>query len=283
MPCNSARKPSRSCRPRPSRSTDPGRHHIHFAPRDGAQQTLHRRAILACAAAADTSSVERVSNDPAVQLCDRAQLVDLILGGLLLGGAADIERDMLWHDRIMLRRAAQRIGGTSAVAGTVVLLLLIPPHGILSDNEENYFVLAERFVDGNVWPRETAVFDASPHRTLSDATLGALVWAVGYTPAQVATRLLVVTAYALVLPPLFGAVGLAALDAAVVVMSMALIGQDLVGGEWLFSGYEAKVAAYILVLSALRIVLVGEAIAKTFIVAPRPRSDDVRTGVSGIR
>jgi hypothetical protein len=54
---------------------------------------------------------------------------------------------------------------------------------------------------------------------------------------------------------------LAALDAAVVVMSMALVGQDIVGGEWLFSGYEAKVAAYILVLSALRIVLVGERIA----------------------
>ena len=28
----------------------------------------------------------------------------------------------------------------------IVLLCLIPPHGILSDNEENYFALAERFV-----------------------------------------------------------------------------------------------------------------------------------------
>lgn len=162
----------------------------------------------------------------------------------------------------MPRRAAQGIGGAGAIAGTavltVVLLLLIPPHGILSDNEENYFVLAARFVDGRVWPHETAVFDVSPYRTLSDATLGALVWAIGYAPAQVATRLLAVTAYALVLPPLFGAFGLAALDAAVVVMSMALIGQDIVGGEWLFSGYEAKVAAYILVLCALRIVLVRE-------------------------
>ncbi|MGC1411496.1 MAG: hypothetical protein WA864_21420 [Acetobacteraceae bacterium] len=65
---------------------------------------------------------------------------------------------------------------------------------------------------------------------------------IGYKPAQVATLLLTVAAYALVLPPLFGVFALSALDAAVVVMSMALIGQDFVGGEWLFSGYEAKVA-----------------------------------------
>ena len=51
---------------------------------------------------------------------------------------------------------------------------------------------------------------------------------------------------------------LTALDTAVVIMSMALIGQDIVGGEWIFSGYEAKVAAYILVLAALRLVLTRE-------------------------
>ena len=162
-------------------------------------------------------------------------------------------------------RVTQKTGYTGAIVETavltVVLLLLIPPRGILSDNEENYFALAERFVDGSAWSLETAVFDTSPHRTLSDATLGAVIWAIGYTPAQVATRLLTVAAYALVLPPLFGVFALSALDAAVVVMSMALIGQDIVGGEWLFSGYEAKVAAYILVLSALRLVFVREGLA----------------------
>src|SRR4051794_41985731 len=40
-------------------------------------------------------------------------------------------------------------------------------------------------------------------------------------------------------------------------MTMGLIGQDIVGGEWLFSGYEAKVAAYVLVLAALRLVVVS--------------------------
>ena len=35
------------------------------------------------------------------------------------------------------------------------LLLLIPPHGILSENEENYFALAARFVSGAAWPQGT--------------------------------------------------------------------------------------------------------------------------------
>jgi hypothetical protein len=152
-------------------------------------------------------------------------------------------------------------GSRGAIGGillVVVLLSLIPPYGLLSENEENYFALAERFVAGSAWPRETAVFDASPHRALSDGTLGALVSAIGYTPAQIAARLLTVAGYALVLPSLFSVLALSALDAAVVVMSMALLGQDIVGGGWLFSGYEAKVAAYILVLWALYLVLVEE-------------------------
>ncbi len=173
-------------------------------------------------------------------------------------------------------RAGQTVGGiVSAVAaalrgrrgavGTVILiialLLLIPPHGILTENEENYFALAERFVDGSAWPQETAVFDASPHRMLSDGTLGALVSAIGYEPAQVVTRSLTVAAYALVLPTLFSVFRLTALDAALAVMMMALIGEDIIGGEWMFSGYEAKVAAYAIVLAALRLVLVSERLA----------------------
>ncbi len=132
---------------------------------------------------------------------------------------------------------------------------------ILSENEENYFALAERFVDGSAWPQETAVFDASPHRMLSDGTLGALVSAIGYEPAQVVTRSLTVAAYALVLPTLFSVFRLTALDAALAVMMMALIGEDIIGGEWMFSGYEAKVAAYVIVLAALRLVLVSERLA----------------------
>jgi hypothetical protein len=102
------------------------------------------------------------------------------------------------------------------------------------------------------------VFDASRHRMLSDATLGFLVSSIGYAGAQVVTRLLAVVGYSLALPPLFAVFGLSALDAALAVIGMWVIGQDIVGGEWLFSGYEAKVTAYVLVLVALRLVLLGQ-------------------------
>jgi hypothetical protein len=113
----------------------------------------------------------------------------------------------------------------------LVLILLLPPHGILSDNEENYFALAERFVDGSAWPGTTAIFDASRHRMLSDVTLGSLVSTVGFVSAQVLTRLLAIVGYMLTLPALFRVFGLSALDAALAVMAMALVGQDIIGGE----------------------------------------------------
>ena len=168
---------------------------------------------------------------------------------------------MAKSDEAHMAWAGREISGIRAATGTAILIIallfLIPPHGILSENEENYFALAERFVNGSAWPRETAVFDASRHRILSDAMLGALVSAIGYAPAQVVTRLLAVAAYAIVLPTLFGVFALSALEAALAVMTMGLVGQDIVGGEWLFDGYEAKVAAYVLVLAALRFVLVS--------------------------
>src|SRR5262249_29423782 len=150
----------------------------------------------------------------------------------------------------MTRWPAEPWSGASLAGSALlvlVLLLLIPPHGILTENEEDYFALAERLADGSAWPQATAVFDASRHRVLSDATLGFLVSWIGCAGAQVVTRLLAVIGYALALPPLFAVFGLTALDSALAVMGMSLIGQDIIGGEWLFSGYEAKVAAYVLV------------------------------------
>ena len=145
-----------------------------------------------------------------------------------------------------------RIARFANFAGISVLVLalglLIPPNGMLSENEENYFALAKRFVDGIARPGTTAIFDASKHRMLSDVTLGSLVSTVGYVPAQVLTRVLAIAGYTLTLSALFRVFGLTALDAALAVMATALIGQDIIGGEWLFNGYEAKVVAYVLVL-----------------------------------
>jgi hypothetical protein len=71
-----------------------------------------------------------------------------------------------------LGRSARYANLAGTIVLVLVLILLIPPHGILSENEENDFAFAERFVDGSAWPGTTAVFDASRHRMLSDVTLG---------------------------------------------------------------------------------------------------------------
>jgi hypothetical protein len=160
--------------------------------------------------------------------------------------------------KAVLRRSTT---ASEILALIIALLLTIPPNGILSPNEENYFALAERFARGSAWAEETAIFDSSRHLLLSNLTLGTLISAIGYVPAQVTTRLLAVAGYTFVLLALFRVLELSALDAALAVMTTALVGQDIIGGEWLFSGYEAKVAAYVLVIAAIRFVLVTRQLA----------------------
>src|SRR5262245_28168471 len=66
------------------------------------------------------------------------------------------------------------LGGRIA-ALFMVLLCLIPPDGMLSDNEEEYFQLAARSVSAIPNSPESAVFDSSPHRIVADRLFGWLV------------------------------------------------------------------------------------------------------------
>lgn len=132
----------------------------------------------------------------------------------------------------------------------LILLSLMPPDGALSDNEEDYFALAAHSVASQV-PPNSAVFDASRHRAASEFLLGHLIAVVGFAGAQIMTRLLAAAAYAFLLCALFRRFALSALDAVLVILVFALLGQTLVGGEWLFNGFEAKVVAYGFVLAGL--------------------------------
>jgi hypothetical protein len=142
-----------------------------------------------------------------------------------------------------------------------LLLCLLPPDGVLSDNEENYFQLGAQLVSAAPTSTYTAVIDGSWHRVVSDLLLGGLVHFVGYGAAQIITRALAALAYAMVLRALFRRFGLSTIDAVLVVVIFALMGQTLIGGEWLFNGYEAKVAAYGLVLAGLAVALDGRGYA----------------------
>src|SRR5260221_5057431 len=157
------------------------------------------------------------------------------------------------HKLPALRRIPPEKASVLAQAGLllVVLLLLLPPDGVLTDNEENYFQLAAQAVAGVPTPANSAVFDASRHRFLSELLLGPLIALCGFEAAQIVTRVLTAAAFALLLPRLFRLLSLPALDGAIVVMGFALLGPNLIGGEWLFRGFEAKIVAYGFVLAAL--------------------------------
>jgi hypothetical protein len=143
------------------------------------------------------------------------------------------------------------------VALFLVLLCLIPPDGVLSENEENYFQLAARSVSSAPVAPETAVFDGSHHRFVADHVLGWLIGLTGFAGAQIVGRCLAAFAYATALLALCRRLELSGLDAVLAVMIFALLGQTLFGGEWLFNGLEAKVAAYVGVLAGLAMVLRG--------------------------
>jgi hypothetical protein len=133
----------------------------------------------------------------------------------------------------------------------VLLICLIQPNGLLTDNEEDYFGLAHRFVTGAAAQSDSALFDSSPHRALNEVLLGGLIVAMGYERAQIVARLAVTAAFSMLLYVLFDRFGLSPVDGAIVLAVFGLLHQQIMGGEWLFSGYEAKVAAYAFVMAGM--------------------------------
>jgi hypothetical protein len=162
-------------------------------------------------------------------------------------------------------RTLDRLNRPAAMAAALVpvLLCLIPPDGALTDNEEDYFQLAARSVAAAPPSPLSAVFDSAQHRVVIDHLLGWLIALTGFGGAQIVTHTLAALAYALALAAVFRRLALDALDAVLVVVVFAVSGQALFGGEWLFDGFEAKVAAYVCVLFGLAGTLRGARLAGT--------------------
>ncbi len=162
----------------------------------------------------------------------------------------------------MVRDGSWRHEAAAIAALFLLLLCLIPPDGVLSGNEENYFQLALNSIAAAPALPETAVFDSSHHRFVADHLLGWLIAGLGYGKAQIVARLAAALAYALALNVLFHRFGLDALEGVLVVIVFALLGQTMFGEEWLFYSAEAKVAAYVLVLAGLAVVIGGGSLSR---------------------
>jgi hypothetical protein len=132
-----------------------------------------------------------------------------------------------------------------------ILLLLVPPNGVLDDNEEHYFAIARHSVAAEEPAPASAVMEGMPHTYLFAQGMGTLIGTLGYERAQVVGRTVVALLYALALGSFAAALGLGALGASAAVLAFWLTGQDLFGGEFMISGAEPKTFAYPVILFAL--------------------------------
>lgn len=142
-------------------------------------------------------------------------------------------------------------------AATGLLLLLIPPNGALSGNEEYYLSVALQFWNPAALPKDTVLFGGMPHALLFGGLLGPIVDVWGFPAAQIIGRSLVVLLYAAALTRLWRVAGLGVLELIIVLLGFSAADQMLFANEWMFHFVEAKVFAYALTLVAIADYLEG--------------------------
>lgn len=125
-------------------------------------------------------------------------------------------------------------------------------------NEENYFLLAHRRVEPSAFSSFHAAFDASRARFVFEYLMGTIVMHVGYPGAHVIARLLMSVLFAVGLTVFFSSFALSPLRALSVMGMFWLVGQQLLGGEWIFGGVESKTFAYAAVLAGLGLAFRGK-------------------------
>jgi hypothetical protein len=155
--------------------------------------------------------------------------------------------------------ARARRGWALALAVLPLLVLMLAPTG-WNSNEHHYFALAHRAVAPADFGAYHAAFDHSDARAASAWIMGGAVEALGYDGAQTLLRWVLIGLYAAALAAFGRALGLDALALVAVVALFRLLGESLIGDEWLFQGVEAKAFAYPFVLAGLACVLGGRAV-----------------------
>ena len=136
----------------------------------------------------------------------------------------------------------------------VLLLLLLAfylPTWTWTGNEENYFQLAYRRIAPGAFSPWSAVFDHANARVVAETLYGGLIELLGYESAHLVARVGTAALYAAGLAAMFASVRLSLIEAGAVVLTFHLLGEQILGGEWLFDGTEPKTMAYALVFVAI--------------------------------
>lgn len=144
-----------------------------------------------------------------------------------------------------------------ATFGPLMLALLAPmlvlylPAEIWTANEEHYFQLALRRVAPELFSPWHAAFDSSQGRIVGEYLFGTLVQFAGYESAHALARGAMAVLYAGSLAALFASIRFSIVEALFVVALFRLLGEQILGAEWLFDGVESKTIAYALVFIAI--------------------------------
>jgi hypothetical protein len=138
-----------------------------------------------------------------------------------------------------------------SLALLVPMLAFFLPTSVWTGNEENYFQLALRRVAPDAFSPWHAVFDYSNGRFVSEYLYGLLIKAIGYESAHTFARIGTAALYSGSLAALFASVRLSIVEAVAAIIAFRLLGEQILGGEWLFQGAEPKTLAYALVFVAM--------------------------------
>jgi len=152
-----------------------------------------------------------------------------------------------------------------AVLAPVFLLLLAPTEW--TSNEENYFQLAYQQVAPEAFGEHHAIFDGAKARVVAEIFMGTAVKWFGYETAHVVLRVFLALLYAVGLASFFSAIGIAAIESVLIIAVFCAMGEQLMGGEWLFRGVEGKTFAYGCVFLAFGMAYRGRWLAASAFVA----------------
>ena len=160
-------------------------------------------------------------------------------------------------DRVTASLAEPASFRALALALFVPLLAFYFPFSLWSGNEENYFQLAYQRVAPDSFSVWSAVFDHSNARVIGEYLLGGLVKLLGYESAHAVARVGTAALYAVSLAAMFASVRLSIIESVAVVLIFHLLGEQILGGDWLFRGTETKTVAYAFIFFAVALANLG--------------------------
>lgn len=144
-----------------------------------------------------------------------------------------------------------------------VLIFIIPPNGVLSTNEETYLGMAMLFPGGEPSGPNSALFGYMDHTFAFAFITKSLIGSIGYEATQIVGRLILAGVFALALANLFRALSLSVLEGLIALAVFYGFDQHILGGEWLFNGYEPKSLAYPAVLFGVAFTLQSRLVPAT--------------------